>query len=445
MARTTTKTIRKWVTWIITIVFVISLAVWFLGRDTLPRTVRIATGQKEGIYYRLSIAMKSPLSEQARRRVVVETTNGSVDNLRMLVSGEVDLAIVQGGSVPMDDVSVVTPLFPELVLIIVRKGSGIEEIADLAGRNVSLGLPRSGNRVSALKLLDHFEIKAAGLPDNERYFGDLLDDPSLDAAIVTAGILHPDLRKVLHTTEFELLPIPGAQAVDMLHPFLRSTEVPRGLFSEHPPIPAEITPTIATTAYLVARNDAPDRLVTAALASVHEGSLRLTIPTLILRKEASSRVPMRFHPVAQRYFNPSDNIGYMANVMGSLAATKELLFAFGAGIYLLWLRWRELKRKEAQKVVSRQKEQLGALLEETLRIEEIQMRITDVEKLRTLLDNVTRIKLNALQEFTEEGLRGDQAFSIFLMQCANLINKIQLKIITYGSSPPTSASTTGKK
>ena len=80
MARTTTKTIRKWTTWIIAIVFVISLGVWFLRRDTVPRTVRIATGEEGGLYYRLGSALKSSLAERTHRHVVIETTNGSVDN-----------------------------------------------------------------------------------------------------------------------------------------------------------------------------------------------------------------------------------------------------------------------------------------------------------------------------------------------------------------------------
>jgi len=189
-------------------------------------------------------------------------------------------------------------------------------------------------------------------------------------------------------------------------------------------------PTIATTAYLVARNDAPNSLVAAALISVHEESLRLEIPTLIPRQEASSRVPTRLHPVAQRYFNPTDNIAYITSVMESIVATKELLVAIGAGLYLLWLRWRRLKKKESLETISRQKEHLDTLLEETLRIEEMQMRTSDVEELRALQDKVTRIKLKALHEFTEEELRGDQSFSIFLTQCANLISKLQLKIIS---------------
>ena len=437
MAPTMTKNIRRWATWLIATVFVISLLVWFLGRDPLPKTIHIAAGEENGLYYQLGDALRSSISERTSCRVDVESTEGSIENLERLVSGRAHLGVVQGGSVPMDDVSVVTPLFPELVLIIIRKGSGIESIADLDGRNVSLGPERSGNRHSALRVLNHFGIDVArSEPVKKLHFKHLLDDSAtLDAAIVTAGIGHGDLAEVLRTNEFELLPIADVQAVDMVHPYLRSTEVPRGLFAALPPVPSANIPTISTTAYLVARNDAPDSLVSAALAGVHEENLRLKIPTLIPRGEAASRVPTRFHPIAQRYFNPSDNVGYMANVMESLAATKELLFAIGAGIYLLWLRWRALKTKEAQEVVSRHKEHLDLLLEETLRIEENQMRSTDTDELQMLLNEVTRIKLRALQEFTDEELRGDQAFSIFLMQCANLINKIQLKIITQGSAP----------
>lgn len=442
MARTSTKAIRKWVTWIVLILFVISLGVWFLRREPLPRTIRIATGEDEGLYHLLGDTLKPHLAQRTHRRVEIQSTKGSVENLADLLSGKADLAIVQGGSVELDGVSVVTPLFPELVFVIVREGSDIREIADLAGKNVSLGFGESGNRKTALCMLGHFGMDETGLgTDATRseldrlYFKHLLDEGSpLDAAIVTAGIGHGDLAEVLGTNQFELLPITDAKAVDMLYPYLSSTEVPRGLFAEDPPVPAETTPTIATTAYLVARNDAPGSLVSAALASVHEESLRLEIPTLIPREEASKRVPTRFHPVAQRYFHPEDNIGYITKVMESIVATKELLFAIGAGLYLLWIRWRGLKRRESQEAISRQKEHLDVLLEETLRIEEVQMRTTDVEELRTLQDRVTQIKLKALQEFTEEELRGDRAFSIFLTQCANLISKLQLKIISLETS-----------
>ena len=68
-----------------------------------------------------------------------------------------------------------------------------------------------------------------------------------------------------------------------------------------------------------------------------------------------------------------------------------------------------------------------ALLDETIRIETEQMNTEDPKQLRGYLDEVTRIKLGALDELTDEDLRGDQMFTIFLTQYSNL-SKLQLKI-----------------
>jgi hypothetical protein len=81
--------------------------------------------------------------------------------------------------------------------------------------------------------------------------------------------------------------------------------------------------------------------------------------------------------------------------------------------------------------VRMQKERLDVLMERTLDIERRQMDATGPQQLQELLDEVTRTKLHALNELTHEDLRADQSFSIFLTQCANLISKIQLKILTY--------------
>ncbi len=346
-----------------------------------------------------------------------------------MINRDAELAIVQGGAVPLEDVSVVTPLFREFVFVIVRQGSGIQSVWQLEGKRVSLGAIGSGSRDAALKVLDHFGIDESDLEgENEMPFTELADNDAIDAAIVTAGIEHPSLKELLSTNQYDIVPIRSAMAMEMVHPFLRNVEIPRGLFAEHPPVPADPIPTIATTAYLVCQNDAPAQLVDAVLGTIHEESLRLKVPTLIARGEATDSTATRMHPSAQRYFNPEDNLGVVVSVMESLVATKELLFAIGAGIYLLWIRWRQLKEKEQQVIIDRQKEHLDYLLTQTLEIEKSQMRSDDHEQLVGYLDSVTKIKLQALQELTEEELRGNQSFSILLDQCANLISKIQFKI-----------------
>ena len=106
------------------------------------------------------------------------------------------------------------------------------------------------------------------------------------------------------------------------------------------------------------------------------------------------------------------------------------LFVIGAGIYLLWIRWRRLQAKELELLVHRQKERLDQFLMETLRIEKEQTQTNNVEQLQEYLDNITRIKMQALQELTEEELRGNQEFSIFLDQCSHLISRIQFKMLS---------------
>jgi hypothetical protein len=114
--------------------------------------------------------------------------------------------------------------------------------------------------------------------------------------------------------------------------------------------------------------------------------------------------------------------------MESLAAGKELLFALAAGLYLLWDRYRRIKERERTGEIKVMKERLDAFLSDTVRIERAQMETHDTEKLTEYLDEITRIKLNAIDELTHEDLRGDRMFHIFLVQCANVINKIQAKI-----------------
>ncbi len=108
------------------------------------------------------------------------------------------------------------------------------------------------------------------------------------------------------------------------------------------------------------------------------------------------------HPIARRYFDPQDEIGHMAAVMESLAATKELFFALAAGIYLLRERWRRLKEKELQAELRVQKDRLDELLTRTVEIETQQIGETDENILRVMLDDVTRIKLQALDELSHE-------------------------------------------
>ena len=114
--------------------------------------------------------------------------------------------------------------------------------------------------------------------------------------------------------------------------------------------------------------------------------------------------------------------------MQFLAAFKELLFALGAGVYLLWDQWRRRARRRHLRIIARYKERLNKYFEATIKIEREQMEETDANRLCGYLDEVTMVKLRALDAFTHEELRNDQQFVIFLQQCSTLSSKLEWKI-----------------
>jgi hypothetical protein len=199
------------------------------------------------------------------------------------------------------------------------------------------------------------------------------------------------------------------------------------------PIPRSDVDTVATTAFLVTRADASPRMVSEALGAIYEEGLRAKQPDLILARDAIEyRHSMRFHPAARDYYEPWE-VGHVATVVEALAGSYELLFAFCAGLYLLWqIRSRRAEKRRLEEMKA-QKERLDHFLQRTMDIEHAQMNVTDVSRLNEFLHEVTLTKSEALEELTHEDLRSDRTFSIFLMQCANLISKIQLKIITYSA------------
>ncbi|MHC5110767.1 MAG: TAXI family TRAP transporter solute-binding subunit [Planctomycetota bacterium] len=437
MFLSSTKALRKWIGWIMVCVLVVSVVGWYATRDTLPRAIRIATGESGGQYHKLGEQLKTILEARTGRHVILHETRGSVENAGSLLSAEggqsADVAIIQGGAVAMEGLAVVAPYYPEVVHVVVRKGRGIRSIEDLRSRTIVLGPAGSGMRQSALRILRYYGRPESNDKREKNYFTSLLSEPSLDAAIVTSGMDNPDLKELLRSGDFDIIPIEMPKAISSQSIHFREYNIPRGYYSVSPPIPAESLTTVATTAFLTVRANSSPKLVTELLRSLYEERLQLAIPLLIPRQEVMGWSPVPLHPVARRYFDPQDRIGWLANVMESIVATKELLFALGAALYLIWDRWRRLEEQERRALVQAERARLDAFLEQTLEIETAQMGVVDARKLEAFLDDVTRIKLQALRELTHEELRGDRTFAIFLLQCANLINKIQLKIVGHSA------------
>lgn len=422
------RRVHPWFVGLMFLIILTSIPFWFITRDTLPASAQIATGRQGGVFFQIGNLLSKHYETATEHSLTVRQTSGSQDNRELLLGGKVEVAILQGDFINTRHLSVIAPLYLEMIHVIVRSDTGITNINDLAGRRIVLGPVGSGMRKSGLSVLNHYQLddKVIEVPDG--YFTDLLTDSSIDAAIVTTGILNSDLVKLARSERIRILPL-HVEAIARKHPFFYSASVPPGLYSERPAVPSEPIETVGATAYLATRRDASDSFVQSLLTALHEEGIAMEFPNLIPYHRALDMTPVPMHPSARHYFNPPNRLGFFTNILESLAAMKELLLAMVAGCWLVWDRWKRLQAEERERMLAAQKDYLDSFLARTLDIEAEQMHTTDPEALQGYLNKVTEIKLEALRELTHEDLRSDRAFVIFLTQCANLINKIQYKIL----------------
>ena len=133
--------------------------------------IAIATGGTGGVYYPLGGGMANVLSKHVKGvQATARVTGGSVDNLRLIHSGQSEVALVmvdaaldaykgqdkfKGSPV---DVRTLMILYPNRMHVVSVEGTGVTKMSDLKGKRVSTGSPGSATEVMAFRV-----IEAAGL------------------------------------------------------------------------------------------------------------------------------------------------------------------------------------------------------------------------------------------------------------------------------------------
>ena len=131
------------------------------------KTIAIGTGGTGGVYYPLGGAIANVLSKALpNTQATAEVTGGSVDNLKLIASGQSELGFsmadaaldafkgedkFKSGKVPLRTLLVV---YPNRMHVVTVEGTGIEKFSDLKGKRVSTGSPGSATEVMAFRVIE---------------------------------------------------------------------------------------------------------------------------------------------------------------------------------------------------------------------------------------------------------------------------------------------------
>jgi TRAP transporter TAXI family solute receptor len=282
--------------------------------------INVLTGGTSGVYYPLGVALSKIYGEKIQNvRPTVQATKASVENLQLLQQGKGEIAFTLGDSLdaawkgdeeagfksPLKKLRGITAIYPNYVQIVASKDSGIKTLADLKGKRLSVGAPKSGTELNARAILAAAGMtykdlgKIEYLPFAESV--ELMKNRQLDATLQSAGLGVASLRDLATSVEITVVEVPAA-VVDKAGPPFVKVSIPANTYTGQ----TAAVPAAAVVNYLVTHEGVKEETVYQMTKAVFDSLPDLAAAHAAARsiklESALEGMPLPLHPGAARYF-----------------------------------------------------------------------------------------------------------------------------------------------
>nr|WP_246476370.1 TAXI family TRAP transporter solute-binding subunit [Roseibium litorale] len=250
------------------------------------------------------------------------SSRGSVDNLNAISSGLRNSGFAQSdtaywaytgtgtmeGKPAAEDLRAIAALFPEHIHLVTLADSGINSVADLAGKRVSLDEPGSGTYVDAKLILESFglgvdKVTAEALKPNAA--GDALRNGQIDAFFFVGGYPTGAIVELASAVKIKLVPISGegADALTKEYGFFSASDIPANAYEG-----VGDTPTVAVGAQWITSAKESDDLIYNITKALWNEKTRHLLDTghakgkSITLETALDGIGIPLHPGAERFY-----------------------------------------------------------------------------------------------------------------------------------------------
>jgi uncharacterized protein len=282
--------------------------------------VNVLTGGTSGVYYPLGVAIGKIFSDKLPDvKTQVQATKASVENLILLQQGRGEVAFALGDSLKaawegdeeagfkakLDRLRTIGAIYPNYIQIVATADSGIKTLADLKGKSLSVGAPKSGTELNSRAILAAAGLsykdlgKVEYLPFAESV--DLMKNRQLDATLQSAGLGVASLKDLSTSIDIVVVAVPK-QVVDKIGPPFTAVKIPANTYTGQ----EKDVPTAAVTNYLVTSTAVSDDLAYQMTKLIYESLPELANSHVagkdIKLETAASGSPIPLHPGAIRYY-----------------------------------------------------------------------------------------------------------------------------------------------
>ncbi|MHC2331570.1 TAXI family TRAP transporter solute-binding subunit [Bradyrhizobium sp. USDA 4454] len=282
--------------------------------------INVLTGGTSGVYYPLGVAIGKIYGDKiAGTKTQVQATKASVENLVLLQQGRGEIAFTLGDSLKaawegdaeagfkakLDKLRTIGAIYPNYIQIVATAESGIKTLADLKGKSLSVGAPKSGTELNSRAILAAAGMsykdlgKVEYLPFAESV--DLMKNRQLGATLQSAGLGVASLKDLSTSSEITVVAVPK-ETVDKIGPPFVSVIIPANTYTGQ----GKDVPTAAVVNYLVTSSAVSDDLAYQMTKLVYESLPELSNAHAagkeIKLEAAATGSPVPLHPGAIRYY-----------------------------------------------------------------------------------------------------------------------------------------------
>lgn len=256
------------------------------------------------------------------------SSRGSVDNVNAIASGLRDSGFAQSdvafwsysgtgtneGKPAMDKLRAIAALYPEHIHLVALKDSGINSVADLKGKRVSLDEPGSGTRVDALLIMEANGVTEADITAEDLKPGpaaEALRNGKIDAFFIVAGYPTGAVVELASAVDIKLVPISGdgAKALTDKYGFFSVSDIPAGAYEG-----VNDTPTVAVGAQWLTSADEPEDLIYNITKALWNNNTRVLLDgghakgKTVTLETALDGIGIPLHPGAERFYKEAGMI-----------------------------------------------------------------------------------------------------------------------------------------
>jgi hypothetical protein len=283
--------------------------------------INVLTGGTSGVYYPMGVALSQVYGKALPdAKVSVQATKASAENLNLLQAGRGEVAFTLGDSLsdawkgdaeagfatPLKKLRGIAGIYPNYIQIVASAESGIKSLADLKGKRVSVGAPKSGTELNARAVL-----KAAGLTYKDlakvEYlpFGEsveLMKNRQLDVTLQSAGLGVSALRDLASAMKIVVVEIPPAVVAKIGDAAYQPALIPAGTYESQ----TTDVPAIAIQNFLVTHEGVPADTVYKLTKAMWENLPALVAAhsagKAIKKENALAGMAVPLHPGAEKYY-----------------------------------------------------------------------------------------------------------------------------------------------